>query len=1291
MPTPLWPGGFSSPPAFDNAPTVTLVTPNAGSLAGGDSITITGTNFRGGSVAPGVTIGGVAATNVVVVDRNTITCTTPAGTAGLVNVQVTVDGVSPAGQTATLAGGFTYWSAVIKSVSPAFGPLAGGTRVMVFGYNFNENSKPYFGGVAAAQVSFIDASHISCVTPNHAVGFVDVTLKSPTNLFAPGIFDAGIFNVIAQAQTTYATLKGAFQYTLLNRGADFRRMPSINIHRAINNTNNQATLVIDGNSNVPVTGEELQIVDALDGNRLLFAGNVQTVEQDFDGVANPALGGRLKWKITVVDFSWLLNRRRPFGTYANVSASTIVIDLINKFAPGFTTAHVQTSLAKISITIDGSKDLITVLNDIAGFIGGGHWYVDFNQDVHFFHRVPANLAVPGSGMTGTAGLGTLSAAHLTVTEGATFGNTFNFHPGYYYFRHTFVYSDGSESALQAISNPVFLSGVKRLSFANIPLGVAPPGLTVAARRIYYNVLQSWPLEMGTNGLNVDHPLTVPIQFCQVNDNTTTAFTTWFGTTGASSTAVIAIPTGTQVPLGISTVHPVGPTVPATLTTQTVLTGNGAVINFLSAAVKVAFLYRDGSLSYVGPASNTSSLPGESGLALQGWSLANIPIGPSVGTMDVVARVIWMGFAGLTNPNALNDEFRTLPASQFTPGFIYPNVAYNAVDWARVASSGSVIFVPDNTSTVLNQFYAGQFLNGPTPTDAIGSLLFPGILVGSGIAGYDNSAANALSTDPIPIWPNPDGPSLEDNNPPTPVDDNNAQVLYDPHPIQSIDTSQVRNRIFVIGSGGTVLANVAAGDVVIYVNDVAAFSPSGGKVRIIDVGNLKTTFINYVGVTGTQAKAGILLAQGAPNAIAQGSIIHNFFQADDTASQRLLGAVELDKNGNPTDGIHEYTVVDGSLKAQFQLFMRANAELELFSRPIVTVNYSTRDPKSLPGQIVHFALSNPPINGDFLIQEVTIDQIHDESDQASPRYNVVASSVRYDLNDLLLAILAPTTSGSAGGGGISTAGLVAAAAVSAQAVPVGTNVPGMGRRNFAMANATVNEPDGAALESYGLGAIGQALTGSTTLLDTQRAWKRLSSSNSAGGQWATNNAPGIVRFDWDPYFQIRIRTGASIAPQRVWVGWPRIQPFNSTSDAPPNNDNLLVNSGSGNNLRFIGLRFSSAAGFFWTAIVADGLDANTVATGGIQNTANFGAVLPNTEYLLECSVSHGSATATFTVTPGGGGAAVAQVVAIPSSMFGNPYNINVTNITNHLYVEMFSNDASTRTLDIGGIYCEWGRV
>jgi hypothetical protein len=68
------------------APTVTNVNPNGGPIAGSTAVTITGTGFSG---TPTVHFGANAATKVEVVSATEITCTSPAGAAGTVDVTVT--------------------------------------------------------------------------------------------------------------------------------------------------------------------------------------------------------------------------------------------------------------------------------------------------------------------------------------------------------------------------------------------------------------------------------------------------------------------------------------------------------------------------------------------------------------------------------------------------------------------------------------------------------------------------------------------------------------------------------------------------------------------------------------------------------------------------------------------------------------------------------------------------------------------------------------------------------------------------------------------------------------------------------------------------------------------------------------------------------------------------------------------------------------------------------------------------------------------------------------------------
>lgn len=89
-----------APPPAD-PPVIVSIVPDEGPEQGGTAVTITGTDF---DAAATVTIGGVAATSVIVVNSTSITAVTPAGTVGAADVVVT----HPDAQFDTLVGGFTF-------------------------------------------------------------------------------------------------------------------------------------------------------------------------------------------------------------------------------------------------------------------------------------------------------------------------------------------------------------------------------------------------------------------------------------------------------------------------------------------------------------------------------------------------------------------------------------------------------------------------------------------------------------------------------------------------------------------------------------------------------------------------------------------------------------------------------------------------------------------------------------------------------------------------------------------------------------------------------------------------------------------------------------------------------------------------------------------------------------------------------------------------------------------------------------------------------------------------------
>jgi large repetitive protein len=180
-------------------PAVSAVSPNTGPLAGGTTVTITGTNLTG---ATAVSFGGTAATNVHVVSATQVTATSPANSvSGPVDVQVT----TPNGTSPTLAADqFTYGTLPsVSSINPRNGPTAGGNTVTINGANFSSATSVQFGSNAAA-FSIVSDMQITATAPPGSAGPVNVTV---TNVGGPSI-TSGSYTYVA-APTVSAVSPGS--------------------------------------------------------------------------------------------------------------------------------------------------------------------------------------------------------------------------------------------------------------------------------------------------------------------------------------------------------------------------------------------------------------------------------------------------------------------------------------------------------------------------------------------------------------------------------------------------------------------------------------------------------------------------------------------------------------------------------------------------------------------------------------------------------------------------------------------------------------------------------------------------------------------------------------------------------------------------------------------------------------------------------------------------------------------------------------------------------------------------
>ena len=126
---------FTMPTSSAPTPTITSVSPNTGEAAGGESITISGTNFSTTGIGVTVSIGGVDAT-VTDTTATAITVTTPPGGVGAADVIVSNND----GQAVRETGGFTYTSASYTLTYDGNGATAGSVPVDGTDYTYGSSA-----------------------------------------------------------------------------------------------------------------------------------------------------------------------------------------------------------------------------------------------------------------------------------------------------------------------------------------------------------------------------------------------------------------------------------------------------------------------------------------------------------------------------------------------------------------------------------------------------------------------------------------------------------------------------------------------------------------------------------------------------------------------------------------------------------------------------------------------------------------------------------------------------------------------------------------------------------------------------------------------------------------------------------------------------------------------------------------------------------------------------------------------------------------------------------------------
>jgi hypothetical protein len=823
---------------------------------------------------------------------------------------------------------------------------------------------------------------------------------------------------------------------------------TLTIHDAINHEVNTARLTFRGSP--PQTPQPLEVYLNKFAPRLLFNGTLAHVDHLYyqkDRTQN------LSWPADAVDDLARAGKRLPFGTWTNVSATTVAQQLVATFAAGFTTTHVQAGLPLISVTFNGTEGMGGALQQIAKLIGGYYYWE--NKDLHLFTEETGELPDP------------IDATHpflndppITKSVDVTQIRTRVYGKGHGETVATDVAANETilplaDTTMFNVSGGKAITDSQRLAYTGLHTGdggglvgpgAAPSVAPVAA------LASGSGIENGVHGYAVTFVTASGESKASPVTNVTT------GAIAPPPTApVVGVPTaGGSIGAGDYTYS----TTFVTPSGETTLGSNSSSVHidapvaepsanpnwFIASMVAgnvdagdhfyaITFFTSSGE-TLQGP---TLMYGGNSGGASQ-FDLGNLPV-PSDGR--VIGRRLYRTKANQPilissgpppTPTPTNAQFFLLATLDTTSttyhdnnadaslGSAHPptvnNTGKNTVPLSSIPlgpagttgrniyrySSANPTFklalaLTNNTATTASDTLAQASLGAAAPsvnTATMNRVALASIQVGGGGTTARKIYRTAAGASPLKLLT-----TISDNTTATYTDSAADATLGADAPI--IDTSGLAQPPGQVNPGETslILANAAAfavgggwavignGQQVIRYTGRTATALTG--IPAAGIGAI-TAAIGYNStITPAPALTGV---SGLTLPLIKGVSVNIWVQRDDTAAQGELAALA----GDGSDGIVEHLITD-ERRGEASLIALCDADLALYSRPIVTVRYATRDVKTKSGRPIVIDLAVPAIHETLTIQAVDIDQI-DIAVGMNPRYTVTASTVRFSLEDIL---------------------------------------------------------------------------------------------------------------------------------------------------------------------------------------------------------------------------------------------------------------------------------------------------
>ena len=769
------------------------------------------------------------------------------------------------------------------------------------------------------------------------------------------------------------------------------RRESISIHEIEGTSPNTCSFKVQG-----VEPLVEQSVDMVVGGEIIFAGWIQNALQGFDEITT-----QLWWNVSAIDHTWILNYLRPFGRFENVSATTVVQTITARYAPaGFTTSGVQAGLPEITIEFDGSQTFMECLTSIKNKIGA-RCKVSYTKVISLYlardeedpdqlnnttnvtlvrdpqltsskdtSQLRNKVYVKGAGSNVAADI-PIGSIRIPVDDISIFplaGQVFS--AGQIL---SYGITNVSRVRSRAIPPPPILSQCLDLNFGSY----TPQNIQVRESWTYADGYESAPGPPsatiafdGTKKLCI-HTSSPPANVIgrriwvasvdQPNQPTWTNQDTALLTevTDPSIQDFSEDWKGFTFGNGTFEVH------------HTQFFSAGGLFNALGGGI-----FETPNPPITGDATATS------------FAGDKITINPSEGggPLEKTINTLPTGFT----PVIVGASFKVFDASGVGAGL-------PAIDASVSGPAPAISLPPSGEISHLLTFAYDPPLSGVNVfTESFN--LSCHLLTATGkvvqIQMVDSaSKSNFLlsGTYTREAWTKSILPSGAYERGNTSIGVTNPEIFCNTGGRvnlngSSVDYTGISDDGELIGIPPTGPGSIGCDHVDENGDPIV---DDGCEVTPVETDGDDATPIGP-GIDGNGCEAGtgtLILNAPTEDFIPKGSAVNIWVQRDDFESQAEWKVREGPVISDPTLFTIEQAAEVG------------DAELDLFSQPIVTVEYSTRDRKTGVGKIVNSNLTNPPLVGSFLIQDVTITQV-DEADNLQPLLRVHASSVKFTLDDLL---------------------------------------------------------------------------------------------------------------------------------------------------------------------------------------------------------------------------------------------------------------------------------------------------